>query len=35
MTFVMVPVAGAVMLVAAVVMKNERLFGGPVVAVGG
>lgn len=28
MTFVMVPVA-------AVVMKNERLFGGPVVAVGG
>ncbi|PGG97620.1 hypothetical protein GX51_07252 [Blastomyces parvus] len=35
MTFVMVPVAGAVMLIAAVCMKNEKLFGGPVVAVGG
>lgn len=35
MTFVMVPVAGAAMLIAAVCMKNERLFGGPAVTVGG
>ena len=33
MTFVLVPVAGAVMLAAALCMKRERLFGG-VVAVG-
>lgn len=35
MTFVMVPVAGAVMLLAGVCMRNEKLFGGPAVAVGG
>ncbi|CAI7568485.1 unnamed protein product [Penicillium pancosmium] len=35
MKFVMVPIAGAAMIIAAVVMKNERLFGGPAVAVGG
>lgn len=35
MTFVMIPVAGAAMLIGAVVMKNERLFGAPAIAVGG
>ncbi|KAJ5813722.1 Major facilitator superfamily domain general substrate transporter [Penicillium pulvis] len=34
MTFVMVPVAGAIMLIAALCMKNEKLFGRAI-AVGG
>lgn len=34
MTFVMVPIAGAVMLIAALCMKNEKLFGRAI-AVGG
>lgn len=34
MTFVMIPIAGAIMLIAALCMKNERLFGRAI-AVGG
>lgn len=35
MTFVMIPVSGAVMFIGAIFMKNERLFSAPAVAIGG
>ncbi|EGX95389.1 Major facilitator superfamily transporter [Cordyceps militaris CM01] len=35
MTFVLVPTAGAIMLITSLCMKREKLFGGGMVAVGG